>query len=330
VRDLAPAEQALFLEGRRLFDRDTALAEGLGSPLFNADSCRSCHDRPAIGGAGTLDVTVVRAGKWVSGTFFSPLPGSTILPRLSAPWVRRLEASYDESERRKSPSALGLGLIDAIPEAAIEANADPDDANGDGIRGRVSRLADGRLGRFGWKADVPTLAEFVRDAHSNEMGFSLAPADGLTFGFAADEDGIADPELTSSALDPMTFFLQQLAPLQPTADEPEGEAVFDRIGCDECHTPSLAGVPLYSDLLLHDVAPPNYRGIPTATTGVREFRTPPLWGVSRTGPWMHDAGAATIEKAILRHSGEAIEMRRRFEDLPPGERIALLRFLEAL
>lgn len=331
LRALDPTEQARWVEGRRLFDRDVPLAEGLGSPFFNGDSCRSCHDRPVIGGAGTLDVTVIRAGKWIGSSFSPPFPdGNTILPRVSAPWLPRLEASYDEVERRKSPSTLGLGLVESIPEAAILANADPDDADGDGIRGRASRLADGRLGRFGWKADVPSLAEFVRDAHTHELGMSLASADGLTFGSGSDDDGIADPELAAAPLEAMTFFLQQLAPLQPLAAEEEGRAIFEAVGCGSCHMPSLAGVPLFSDLLLHDVASPAYRGIPTANAGGREFRTPPLWGLSRTGPWMHDAGAATIEAAIYRHSGEALAVRNRFDALSTGDRAALLAFLEAL
>ncbi|WP_373045735.1 di-heme oxidoredictase family protein [Vulgatibacter sp.] len=330
LRPLDDAERDLWLEGRQLFDRDAALAEGLGSPHFNGDSCRSCHDRPVIGGGGKLDVTVVRAGKWVSDTFFAPFPGSTILPRVSPPWLPRVEANYTDVERRKSPSSLGLGLVEGIAEAAILANADPDDADGDGIRGRASRLADGRLGRFGWKADVPSLAEFVRDAFSNELGFSLAAAEGLTFGSATDEDGVADPEIATGPQEAMTFFLRQLAPLAPTASEPEGASIFAAIGCDGCHVPELDGVPLYSDLLLHDVAPAEYRGIPTATTGGREFRTPPLWGVSRTGPWMHDAGAPTLEEAIYRHSGTALASRRAFSDLQPAEQAALLRFLEAL
>ena len=128
----------------------------------------------------------------------------------------------------------------------------------------------------------------------------------------------------------MTFFLQLLAPLQPAAVEEKGRAIFEQVGCAGCHRPSLGGVELFSDLLLHDVAASNYRGIPTETSGGREFRTPPLWGLSRTGPWMHDGGAPTIEEAIYRHDGEALETRRRFEALPPADRLALLRFLDGL
>src|SRR5437879_1000051 len=74
--------------------------------------------------------------------------------------------------RRTTPAVFGLGLLDAVPESAILALADPDDANGDGISGRPNRSADGRLGRFGRKAFVPTLREFTAAAFRNEMGIT--------------------------------------------------------------------------------------------------------------------------------------------------------------
>ncbi len=340
---LSAAELARFSRGRALFDRDFQLAEGLG-PLFNGDACRACHFDPVIGGSGPIDVNVVRHGRIDAAGAFSPPPGGTILHRHSTVASERAnDASSDEAnvfELRQTPALFGLGLIERIPEMTILALADPDDADGDGISGRAHRLPDGRLGRFGWKAQVPDLRAFARDASSAELGLSVPQEAGAAFGTSADEDAVADPELDPAALADMTFFMRQLAPpprsRRDPAVEDAGAAVFDRVGCGACHVATLhtadgLAVNLFSDLLLHDVlADGEPAGIVDGDAGVREFRTPPLWGLARTAPYMHDGRSATVAAAITRHGGEAQGAVAAYQALDAGERAALIAFLESL
>src|SRR5262249_3648773 len=153
------------------------------------------------------------------------------------------------------------GLVELVPDDVIRAGADPDDRDHDGVRGVVSALPDGRVGRFGWKAQIATLAEFARDAFENELG-------------------IEDP--ARDVLDDVEFFMASLAP--PPASpgngaEGPGSSAFREVGCATCHTPELrtrdgSPVRLYSALLLHDVAPPEARLVDQPAG--RGFRTPPL------------------------------------------------------
>jgi len=329
-----------FERGRRGYDADFAFRGGLG-PRFNGDSCRACHFDPVIGGAGPQGVDVTRQGILdpMTGAFTEPAMG-TMAHRFAAFDARApVDPRSNFFELRQTPTTLGLGRIEAIPDAVIAALADPDDANHDGIRGRVRRLPDGRLGRFGWKAGVPSIREFVRDAMSNELGVTVPPISGETFGNLRDDDAVADPELSPQALDDVAFFVRSLAPPPRTRRDPAAEdagaAVFARVGCAACHAPSLADaegrpVPLYSDLLLHDVAPPGARGILDGPAGPRDFRTAPLWGIARTAPYMHDGRSSTLEMSIAAHDGEAAASVRAVSILAAGDRAALLAFLGSL
>ena len=324
-----------FVAGRALFDHDFAYNAGLG-PDFNGDSCRACHFAPSIGGAGPLDVNVMRHATFnPSGTYTAPAIG-TILPKFSLFDLPRIEPTPAANvfEPRQTPHVFGLGAIESIAEVDIVANADPDDANGDGIRGRVHRLADGRLGRFGWKAQVPSIREFIRDAMGAELGITTPAEDGLTFGLRRDFDAGDDPELTGDQIDALEHYLVLLAPPPPARADAEGERLFAETGCASCHIPSLPGadgpVLLYSDLLLHDVAPEGRRGIPDGDASATEFRTPPLWGMGRTAPYMHNGAAATALDAIEAHDGTAAASRQAVRDLSAADRDTLLRFLASL
>jgi CxxC motif-containing protein (DUF1111 family) len=337
ARALDAAEEARFLAGRAVFDRDTALGGGLG-PTFNGDSCRACHFQPVVGAAGPADVDVIRQGIRTATGVDAP-PGGTMAHRLSrAPERPAIDRASNFFERRQTPSLLGLGLLDAIPEDVILALADPDDLDGDGVRGRAHVLPDGRLGRFGWKADVPSIEEFARDALTNELGLTLPPEPGLTFGADVDDDGVGDPEIALADVDALRFYLSLLAP-PPRRDRDDpvvlrGEAVFAEVGCATCHRvlalPGGDRVEAYTDLLLHDVASDGAVGVPSGAASGREFRTAPLWGVGATAPYLHDGRAETLEAAIAAHAGEARASAAAVSALPPVDRAALLRFLESL
>ncbi|MEL6347022.1 MAG: di-heme oxidoredictase family protein [Myxococcota bacterium] len=327
---LSDADQALWLEGRALFDR-TATGDGLG-PLFNADSCRACHQDPVLGGAGGLDTNVLRFGHRAADDGEYEDLGSTALPRVSV-WGERPMRLPDEAniiEPRNPPTTMGMGAIGRIPEESILRNADPDDVDGDGVSGRVRMIGD-VVGRYGWKAQIPAVSDFVADALLNEKGLTVDPA--LSdFTMVDDGDAAADPEESDQTFAALTFYLEHLAPPMGVGVGSEaGAATFDRIGCADCHTPELGGVALYSDLLLHDVAP-DAMLLVSQDEGVDpgEFRTPPLWGVAETGPYLHDGSAPTLETAVTEgHFGEAASSRQAYLDLTAAEQADLWDFVRA-
>jgi len=343
--DLSAEAEQRFLAGRAVFDRDTFEATGGLGPAFNGDSCRACHFDPIVdgiptpGGAGPTDVDVTRHGIVDElGEFLAPAQGTMAHRQLTTPERPPFDAMANVVERRQTPTLLGMGLIDAIPEEVILGGADPEDADADGISGRAHVLTDGRLGRFGWKADVPSTAEFIRDAMSAEMGVTVPTQEGLTFGQTRDDDAVADPELSVADAEALEFFLNNLAAPPRVREnrvmEDAGEARFAEIGCADCHATLLledgSMVPLFSDLLLHDVAPEEFVGIVSGDATQREFRTPPLWGLGRSAPYMHDGRSFTIEDAIARHEGEATAARQAYEALDESARAELLAFLSCL
>jgi len=193
------------------------------------------------------------------------------------------------------------------------------------------------IGRYGWKAQIPRISDFVGDAMFHELGITT-PDDGRGFAIASDGDAVADPELSQAEVDDLTHFLHELpAPERGGSTNPqvaEGLAVFSQIGCAKCHTPSLPSpmgpVPLYSNLLLHNVMPTGFRGMAEPGAGVGYYRTPPLWGIGDTAPYMHDGRAEDLDAAILAHDGEAAGVRSNYEALTPAAQQALILFLEDL
>ena len=263
---------------------------------------------------------------------------------------------------RTAPFIFGLGLLEALDDETIVARADPDDRDGDGISGRPNRVWDLRreaavLGRFGWKANQPTIEQQTAGAFRDDMGLTstLFPAQNCppvqSECLAAPTGG--DPEVDQRKIDVVTFYTRFLAvPARRDVDNPDvrrGEEVFDRIGCTDCHTatlvtgavpeaPELSGQRIhpYSDLLLHDMGPDLADERPDFEADGREWRTPPLWGVgliatvNRHTLLLHDGRARGFAEAILWHGGEAEPAATAFRTLPRDERAALLRFLESL
>jgi CxxC motif-containing protein (DUF1111 family) len=217
---------------------------------------------------------------------------------------------------RTTPALFGFGLVEAIPEASILSNV--------GRRGgRAAVLADGRIGRFGRKATDADLVGFVTGAFDKEQGV-IVP----------DELSPADRDLTVD-------FIRFLAPPSPPEPHPIGQAVFQSIGCAECHTPkfvtrstlspALNGktVYVYSDLLLHDLGP-GLADLCKGVAGRAEFRTEPLMGLRTRSRFLHDGRALTIESAIAQHGGQAEDVTAAFFALSNLQRAALMRFLRAL
>ena len=351
---LTLAQRALFERGRGVFQTEFTPATGLG-PLFNNNACSQCHEDPVTGGVGEEVETHQAAFHGGVCDDLSAIGGpviqDSVTPALHDALGIDKEPSLPEATgtaHRTTPSLLGFGLLEAVPDAEILALADPSDLNSDGISGRPNRTADGRLGRFGRKAQFATLAEFNAGAFVNEMGITspAEPHEQLVRGeaFPPGVDPTPDPELTQEALDATDAFVRLLAPPRPlprTLVEQRGGLIFLRIGCASCHFPALVTGPNrvaalslkivrpYTDLLLHDMGP-DLADICLGRAEPTEFRTEPLMGLRFKTAFLHDGRAGSIEQAILAHGGEAARARGRFLRLSAGERYALLQFLGGL
>ena len=352
---LTAAQKDAFTAGLDEFKNVETPETGLG-PIFNNVSCVACHSAPAVGGSGVE--TVTRFGHTAGGIFdpLADLGGSLLQDKAINPDA--LEVVPPEANvrtRRQSTPLFGLGLIEAIPDETIRRGAAR--AAHDGIAGHAALVTDvttgeERVGRFGWKAQQATLLAFAGDAYRNEMGITnrFFPTENAPNGDAAKLakwDKISDPEdQTDSATgrsdtDTAADFMRLLgAPPQKPATPAaiSGAGFFRQIGCDGCHTAvlttgrsdipalNLQTVPLFSDLLLHDMGALG-DGIAQADAGPREFRTAPLWGLRASAPYLHDGRAPTIDAAIRAHDGEAANPRDRYLRLREQQRRQLLEFL---
>jgi len=250
--------------------------------------------------------------------------------------------------RRTTPSILGFGLLDAVPDEAILSLADPDDRDHDGVSGRPNRFADGRLGRFGRKAFLPDLREFNAGAFLIEQGITSPdqPSEETIGGQPVPPgvDPVPEPELSAEDLARADDFVRFMAPpsrLPGGRESRRGERVFTEIGCAACHVPKLVTgkspvralsrrtVGAFTDLLLHDMGP-ELADICLGLATPSEFRTEPLMGLRLKSTFLHDGRAASVEEAIRLHGGEGKGARDRFDALPEGRRLSLLRFLKTL
>jgi CxxC motif-containing protein (DUF1111 family) len=400
LANLAPGRWKLMREGKALFAKDwAARGKGAAGPLSNAVSCTSCHfkdgrghpprelgaeaphllrlsipsgdpdpvygwqlnDRavPGIPAEGTVEVTWSEvAGRYPDGTAYAlrkPLHRATGLA------YGPLDSRILISPRVPTP-VFGLGLLEAVPEEAILALADPDDSNGDGVSGRPNRIPSARtgravLGRFGWKASQPTVEQQIARAYSEDLGLTSSPYSESTCTPHQKEcravPASGEPEISDHELKRTALYIRLLAvPARRDWTEPavlRGKTLFAQTGCAACHYPALktgevpdlpelSGQTLrpFTDFLLHDMGDDLADGRPDGEATGREWRTPPLWGlglleaVNRQVRLLHDGRARSVEEAILWHGGEAAGSRDRFKKLDAAEREALLRFLRSL
>lgn len=267
---------------------------------------------------------------------------------------------------RVAPPMIGLGLLEAIPEAAILANAAAQAKENNGIKGRVNRVWDDELqktvaGRFGWKAGQPNLNQQNVHAFSGDMGLttSLRPFDDCTDAQTACKqapngngpDG--EPEVSDNILRLVLFYTRNLAvPARRGVNDEQvlaGKNLFFQAGCQSCHTPQyttaanaaepeLANQVIrpYSDLLLHDMGDGLADNRTEFQASGRDWRTPPLWGIGLTQAvsghtqFLHDGRARNLLEAVLWHGGEAQQAQQQVLSFNAEQRAALLAFLNSL
>ncbi len=263
---------------------------------------------------------------------------------------------------RVAPQVIGMGLLEAVPEEALAALSDPDDQNGDGISGRLNHQIDpltGKLvaGRFGWKANEPTLIAQNAGAAFGDIGLTnpLHAQENCLPAQAACRAAPKAPEidLSQKFLDKLVLYSRLLAvPAQRGSDDPKvmrGAELFAAFGCAACHAPTLKTGPSaalpelenqtfhpFTDLLLHDMGEALADGRPDFEATGSEWRTPPLWGlglvpaVNGHDRLMHDGRARGFAEAILWHGGEAEKAKEAFRASANVDRDALIAFLKSL
>jgi len=355
--------------------------DGLG-PVFNARSCVECHFQGGTGGGGGLKHNV--AAIEVLPTEGHPYPladvvhafaiepgfkesmrtareAFPIIPKgmtITAVCRQPLKKDYDPLRPHSinTPTLFGSGAIDRISDVAIKSNhfgrtvagmqrefhADFTATHS----GRVRVLPDGRIGKFGWKAQFATLEEFVANACAVEIGLTT-PTHKQRAPKQHREDESAKPDMSERQFNQLVAFVSHLPmpkgslPEDPTERERavRGRKLFATVGCADCHTPDLGGATgVYSDFCLHDLTDHQSNGyietpdvpVPPEYPQQSEWKTPPLWGVAQTAPYLHDGSAATLTAAIEAHAGQARNVREKFRSLAKADKDALLQFLETL
>ena len=338
--------------------RDERTGGPVGDPTYGGQlNHRSVLER----GEGRVVITL----ETVSGSYADGTPYELQRPRYELTGLGFGPMADDlRISPRVTPQVIGLGLLEHVAAADILARADPDDADGDGISGRPNRVWDIErgervLGRFGWKANQPSLRQQTAGAFNGDLSItsSLFPQEAhLPVQGAQGLDDLphgGEPELEDRALERVTFYLQHLAvPDQRDGEDPavqRGWRHFQDIGCADCHTPTLTtpseGVPAtlagqtfhpFTDLLLHDMGEDLADHREDYEADGREWRTPPLWGigliptVNGHSRYLHDGRARNLAEAILWHGGEGATSRDAFKALDADAREALLAFLRSL
>jgi len=330
-----------------------------GGPNPHPEFGDQLQDRSILGVPAEAELVISYTER--TGTYGDGTPYSLRVPTYELVGAPELAAADVMMSPRLAPQVIGMGLLEAIPDDDLLAVADPDDADGNGISGRPNRVwnpATGRteLGRFGWKANAPTVEVQSAGAFNGDIGITSSVFPGQpcaasqTDCLEAPEGG--EPEVTDDRLASVTFYTRTLAvPAMRDHRAPEverGRNVFEDIGCASCHTPShttgtdpVAALSEqrifpYTDLLLHDMGPDLADGRPDFEADGSEWRTPPLWGLGLIDDvngerfLLHDGRARTIEEAILWHGGEAEAAREAFRTASADLRADLVAFLEAL
>lgn len=382
----------------------TEAADGLG-PLFNARSCAACHPGGARGAVQNADGSVSPSllmrlglqddgaadpiyGNQLQSDAVSGVPAegkfaisyadlATKLADGTVAELRRPVASLSnladgplnprtQTGLRLAPAIHGIGPLDRIPANVIQAAADPDDRDGDGISGQVNWLDEDQkiFGRFGWKAAQPSMETQNAHAFMADMGLStplFTDADGectaKQISCRAAPSGASpqfeDVEVSSTLMKVLDRYVAEA--VLPNGPKPavsietinKGRDIFAAAGCQTCHHQSYEivwpaegqktrRISPYTDLLLHDMGDGLAEQVIEGSAAGAEWRTAPLWGlrwavdVKGQTALLHDGRARNLLEAILWHGGEALPARDHVAALPTDDRQALISFLSSL
>jgi CxxC motif-containing protein (DUF1111 family) len=388
----APQNGQLFMTGRRLHHTDmfsgahseqpnpvfTEMANKLKGSYINK-SCISCHKNNGRSLPPAINTVLKTHSVKVGDSSGNPHPqlGRVLQPQATNGQPEGsvvIQSWTEENGLRKpnyvftgpipaqfsariTPQLVGLGLLEAIPESAIEALADPNANHGPGILGHMNIVTDSqtgqpRVGRFGWKAGKATVKQQIAQALNDDMAVmtSILPQPNCTL---APENCVSGEQLSDAYLDALTTYVELLGVrAQRDYQDPlvkQGEATFSDIGCTGCHVQSFVTSPFhpkaelrnqiihpYTDLLVHDMGPGLADNLAEANAKGSEWRTAPLWnigltaGVSGGEAYLHDGRARSIEEAILWHGGEGSNSKNAYVQLSPDAKSALLKFIKSL
>ncbi|MFO0600822.1 MAG: di-heme oxidoredictase family protein [Myxococcaceae bacterium] len=397
VPGLTPSQLALFNAGKALYQHEFSVAEGLG-PIFNRQSCAACHGAPVVGGSdpeGTANnVTHFMINN--QGNFMPALEfGGPVIQQRSIESVPGGGGCHLQPEavpplpgvttsHRHTPPVFGFGLLDAVPDAEILAWQGPRQWKDPSVVGaanwgtemeslvrlqaftfditRKQPAGIARVGRFGWKAQTPTIFQFSAEPFNIELGVSspFFPRENHPQGQALPPEcqlAGTQPNDSGSQKSVALYQFQALIGAPPSLPKSPrakyGEFLFRATGCADCHRASMRTVKdyylakadgtaervdalsdkeifPYSDLLVHDMGPGLEDGRVMGRAGGRFWRTTPLWGNRFKPRYLHDGRAATIDEAIDLHGGEATRSQQLYEALNPQQEAALLEFINTL
>jgi CxxC motif-containing protein (DUF1111 family) len=263
------------------------------------------------------------------------------------------------SSARMAPPVHGLGLLEQIDESTLLAFADENDLDGDGISGKPNYTWDNKrqkmmIGRFGWKAEAPTLDQQTAGAYNEDMGItSYLMKRESSYGQAQYDNRGDEPEVPDSVFEAVVFYVRTLAvPARRKVKDPvvmRGKEIFKEAKCANCHIPSMRTktdvsfpeasnqfIQPFTDLLLHNMGTALADNRPTYSATGTEWRTPPLWGIGLTqlvnghSFFLHDGRARNLMEAVMWHGGEAQQSTDYVKTLSKADRDALIVFLKSL
>jgi len=332
---------ARFRAGDRLFGITFREPDGLG-PVYIRSACSGCHADAARGPGSVQKMAVVLDDGVTPGDQSELLYGHSVRGQLAAGGMTPVEPPDDPHVKvtvRAAPAVLGRGYIDAIDEAEVRRVAAEQAMRPDAIHGVVNEVTyqsqanpdtrfhqyqpgqPGLVGRFGLKARIATIDDFVADAAQGDMSMTsaLRPTELPNPDNLADDDKLG-PDLDADTINAIADYMRLIAiPTRPTPS-PEAVQLFNDALCAVCHVPSLktradypyaplAGVdaPVFTDLLLHDMGTEHGDGLADGTATSTQWKTPPLIALRLMKSYLHDGRAKTIADAIEGHAGDGSE-----------------------
>ena len=358
LADLDPQWRARFDSGDVAFELPFREADGLG-PVYIRQSCAGCHGDDVRGPGAVTKMAPVDAGVMLPhGNSQRPYVAAGAVQPVTVPDGVEVILS-----RRLGPPVLGMGYLEAIDEAELVRVAAEQAARDDGVAGVLHRVPwqsqenpDRRfhayapgdeelVGRFGLKARIATLDEFVADALAGDMSITspLRP-DELPNPDMQLDDLRPGVDLDADTLNLMADYLRMLEIPNRPPDE-AGAALFEEVGCATCHVPSLRtradypiealadiDAPVFTDMLLHDMGDGLADGVVELGASGRQWRTAPLVGLRFQRAYLHDGRAPDLRTAILEHEGPGSEANgavAAYEALSDADAEALLTFVES-